>query len=192
MCTIIALKVSSNPSESWQHWLPMPNFTTMDPVLVAIICAALVIVYKVYRRYTGISLTDVPGPVSPSFIMGTSPFVDSLLCWRGHQETWRSSSKSRQERLTSSGRLSMEMLFVLRGRLACVVSSVYASCTFWFADSQDDRLMISDPAALQYIYVKSSYRFPKQHDHRALSMMLNGKSVAWAEGRLRYSLKRGV
>ena len=53
----------------------MPNFTTMDPVLVAIICAALVIVYNVYRRYTGISLTDVPGPVSPSFIMGTLPLL---------------------------------------------------------------------------------------------------------------------
>jgi len=58
----------------------MPNFTTMDPVFVAVICTALVIVYKVYRRHAGISLTDVPGPVSPSFIMGTFPFVDSHLC----------------------------------------------------------------------------------------------------------------
>ncbi|OJA11405.1 hypothetical protein AZE42_12467 [Rhizopogon vesiculosus] len=42
----------------------------MDPVCVTIGFATLVIVCMVYRRYTGISLADVPGPESPSFIMG--------------------------------------------------------------------------------------------------------------------------
>jgi hypothetical protein len=47
----------------------------MNLVSVAVGFAVLAIVYRVYRRYTGISLADVPGPESPSFIMGTSiPF----------------------------------------------------------------------------------------------------------------------
>ncbi|OJA15903.1 hypothetical protein AZE42_11499 [Rhizopogon vesiculosus] len=42
----------------------------MDPVFSAVGFLVLVIVYRVYRRYTGISLADVPGPESPSFMMG--------------------------------------------------------------------------------------------------------------------------
>lgn len=43
--------------------------------------------------------------------------------------------------------------------------------------------MISDPAALQYIFVKSGYRFPKPHDLRVLSQMINGKGIIWTEGK---------
>ncbi|OJA21638.1 hypothetical protein AZE42_12192 [Rhizopogon vesiculosus] len=46
------------------------SLTTMDPVFVAAAFAALVIVYRVYHRYTRISLADVPGPEPASFIMG--------------------------------------------------------------------------------------------------------------------------
>jgi cytochrome P450 len=42
--------------------------------------------------------------------------------------------------------------------------------------------MISDPAALQYIFVKSAYRFPRPPDRRVLSELINGKGVIWAEG----------
>ncbi|KAG2043960.1 cytochrome P450 [Suillus americanus] len=42
--------------------------------------------------------------------------------------------------------------------------------------------MISDPAALQYIFAKSGYRFPKPPDRRVLSQMVNGKGITWAEG----------
>jgi hypothetical protein len=38
---------------------------------------ALAIVYGVYRRYSRISLADVPGPESASFVMGMS----GLSCW---------------------------------------------------------------------------------------------------------------
>ena len=42
----------------------------MDPVFFAAAFTALVVVYRVYCRYTRISLADVPGPDSASFIMG--------------------------------------------------------------------------------------------------------------------------
>jgi hypothetical protein len=47
-------------------------FATMDHILVAAGFAVLLIIYRVYRRHTGISLADVPGPRSASFIMGMS------------------------------------------------------------------------------------------------------------------------
>jgi len=42
--------------------------------------------------------------------------------------------------------------------------------------------MVSDPAALQYIFVKSAYRFPKPEERRVLSQMMNGKGIVWADG----------
>jgi hypothetical protein len=42
--------------------------------------------------------------------------------------------------------------------------------------------MISDPAALQYIFVKSGYRFPRQQDHNVLSKLTNGRGILWAVG----------
>jgi hypothetical protein len=42
--------------------------------------------------------------------------------------------------------------------------------------------MISDPAALQYIFVRSGYRFPKQHDRSVISGLVNGRGISWAEG----------
>jgi hypothetical protein len=53
----------------------MASLATIDHVSVAVGAAALIIVYTVYRRYTSISLGDVPGPEPASFIMGISiPF----------------------------------------------------------------------------------------------------------------------
>jgi hypothetical protein len=43
--------------------------------------------------------------------------------------------------------------------------------------------MISDPAALQYIFLKSGYRFPKQKDRCVLSHLVNGKGLVWSDGR---------
>jgi hypothetical protein len=43
--------------------------------------------------------------------------------------------------------------------------------------------MISDPAALQYIFVKSGYRFPKQQNRTVLIKVINGRGILSAEGR---------
>jgi hypothetical protein len=56
----------------------------MDPVSVAAAFVTLVIVYRVYHRYARISLADVPGPESASFVMGVStPFslFPRLMMW---------------------------------------------------------------------------------------------------------------
>ncbi|EKM53350.1 uncharacterized protein PHACADRAFT_259662 [Phanerochaete carnosa HHB-10118-sp] len=45
-----------------------------------------------------------------------------------------------------------------------------------------ESLWISDPKALQYIYVTSGYRFIKPPDRRALSRLHSGHGLLWAEG----------
>ncbi|KAF9010659.1 cytochrome P450 [Cyathus striatus] len=46
----------------------------------------------------------------------------------------------------------------------------------------EDRLLISDPKALQYIYQTSGYNFPKQYSRREISKLISGKGISWAEG----------
>ncbi|CAL1711674.1 unnamed protein product [Somion occarium] len=46
----------------------------------------------------------------------------------------------------------------------------------------DDRLWVSDPKALQYIYQTSGYNFPKQPERRVLSRLLSGEGILWADG----------
>jgi hypothetical protein len=48
---------------------------------------------------------------------------------------------------------------------------------------QEDRLLISDPKALQYIYHVSGYNFPKQSERREISRLLAGCGILWAEGK---------
>ncbi|OAX39240.1 cytochrome P450 [Rhizopogon vinicolor AM-OR11-026] len=120
----------------------------MDPVSVAAGFVTLVIAHKVYRRYTRISLADVPGPESASFIMGNV------------KELYQSQAA--------------ETDFKWQAQYGDVVrfKSLFG----------EDQLMISDPAALQYIFAKSGYRFPKQEDRRILSLLLNGRGILFADG----------
>ncbi|GLB37928.1 putative cytochrome p450 [Lyophyllum shimeji] len=46
----------------------------------------------------------------------------------------------------------------------------------------EDRLLISDPKALQYIFQTSGYNFIKQPARRELSRITTGKGLLWAEG----------
>ncbi|KAG1856005.1 cytochrome P450 [Suillus subalutaceus] len=121
---------------------------TMDPVFIAAGFVALAIVYGVYRRYSHISLADVPGPESASFIMGNLKEL-----YQGQ---------------------AAEADFKWQAQFGNIVR--------FKGSFGEDQLMISDPAALQYIFAKSGYRFPKPPDRRVLSQMVNGKGIAWAEG----------
>ncbi|OAX35978.1 cytochrome P450 [Rhizopogon vinicolor AM-OR11-026] len=120
----------------------------MDRVFGAVGFLILVIVYRAYRRYTGISLADVPGPDSPSFMMGMS------------QELYQG--------------LAAEADFKWQAQ--------YGNVIRFKGPFNEDQLMISDPAALQYIFVKLGYRFPKQRERLAIAKVLNGKGVTWAAG----------
>ncbi|KAG1878934.1 cytochrome P450 [Suillus subluteus] len=120
----------------------------MDSVFITAGFAALAIVYGVYRRYSHISLADVPGPESASFIMGNlkelyqGQAADADFKWQGQ----------------------------------------YGNIVRFKGSFGEDQLMISDPAALQYIFAKSGYRFPRPPDRRVLSQLMNGKGIIWAEG----------
>ncbi|KDQ56237.1 hypothetical protein JAAARDRAFT_690089 [Jaapia argillacea MUCL 33604] len=46
----------------------------------------------------------------------------------------------------------------------------------------EDRLLVSDPKAIQYIFQTSGYNFPKWHERREFSRMVNGRGLTWAEG----------
>lgn len=42
--------------------------------------------------------------------------------------------------------------------------------------------MVADPKALQWICAIAGYEFPKQPERRLQSLLINGKSIVWAEG----------
>ncbi|KZV60944.1 cytochrome P450 [Peniophora sp. CONT] len=46
----------------------------------------------------------------------------------------------------------------------------------------DERLMLADPKALQYVLQTSGYRYPKRGDWRAQQRMRLGDGLAWAHG----------
>ncbi|KAG1737830.1 cytochrome P450 [Suillus paluster] len=149
---MLIVEVSSNSYERLIKLAPraleIPFLATMGPVFVTAGFAALVIVYGVYRRYTRISLTDVPGPDSASFIMGN---MKELYQGQAAEADFKWQAQ-------------------------------YGNVIRFKSAFGEDQLMISDPAALQYIFVKSGYRFPKQCDRRVLSQMINGKGIIWADG----------
>jgi hypothetical protein len=65
--------------------MPSSFLATMDHISVVAGFAISLIIYGVYRRYTRISLADVPGPQSASFIMGMSI---SLQYWFSRLMMW--------------------------------------------------------------------------------------------------------
>ncbi|KAG6808981.1 hypothetical protein H0H92_002099 [Tricholoma furcatifolium] len=46
----------------------------------------------------------------------------------------------------------------------------------------EDRLHISDPKAVQYIFQSSRYKFPKQLERREASRLVSGRGILWADG----------
>ncbi|KAJ7672106.1 cytochrome P450 [Mycena rosella] len=46
----------------------------------------------------------------------------------------------------------------------------------------EDRLLVTDPKALQYIYQTSGYRFHKQPERIELTRMISGRGILWADG----------
>ncbi len=73
---------------------------------------------------------------------------------------------------------------IVRVRAALGASdSLLATCPV--ADDsfvQEDRLLVSDPKALQYIYQTSGYRFIKPPGRKELGRLLNGTGILFVEG----------
>jgi hypothetical protein len=49
----------------------------------------------------------------------------------------------------------------------------------------EDRILVSDPKALQHIFQTAGYSFAKPEDRRELSQLLAGRGILLAEGKLR-------
>ncbi|KAI6029283.1 hypothetical protein PISMIDRAFT_683590 [Pisolithus microcarpus 441] len=106
------------------------------------------IIYTIYRRFTGPSLSRVRGPKPTSFLFGNLP------------ELFQSQAGEADFRWQ---RLYGDVIRV-KGILG------------------EDQLMVADPKALSKIFATTSYHFPKPPERRVQSLILNGKSVVWAEG----------
>ncbi|KAJ8585147.1 cytochrome P450 [Rhizopogon salebrosus TDB-379] len=120
----------------------------MDRIFIAACLAALVIVYGVYHRYTRISLANIPGPKSASFILGN---LKELYQGQAAEADFKWQAQ-------------------------------YGNIVRFRGSFGEDQLMITDPAALHHIFVKSGYRYPKQPDRTIFATLIGGKGILWAEG----------
>ncbi|KAI6046270.1 cytochrome P450 [Pisolithus marmoratus] len=106
------------------------------------------IIYAIYRRFTGSSLSRVRGPKPTSFLFG-----NLFELYQGQA----GEADFRWQRLYGN-------VIRMKGILG------------------EDQLIVADPKALSQIFATASYQFPKPHERRIQSLIMNGKSVVWAEG----------
>ncbi|KAK0436857.1 cytochrome P450 [Armillaria borealis] len=105
-------------------------------------------VHFTYKRWSRISISHIPGPVSKSFLYGNLP----------------------------------ELLQAQAGEADFKWQAMYGDVFRVRAPLGEDRLFISDPKALQYIYHTASYRFPKVPSRRHLSRILVGPGLSAMDG----------
>ncbi|KAK0214030.1 cytochrome P450 [Armillaria fumosa] len=113
-----------------------------------LVVVVLTTVYFTYKRWSRISISQVPGPASESFLYGNLP----------------------------------ELLQAQAGEVDFKWQAMYGDIFRVRAPLGEDRLFISDPKALQYIYHTASYRFPKVTGRRHLSHLLFGPGLTAVDG----------
>ncbi|KAF8633415.1 hypothetical protein AX17_004586 [Amanita inopinata Kibby_2008] len=59
---------------------------------------------------------------------------------------------------------------------------IYGDIVRFKASFGEDRLLIADPKALQYIYQTSGYNFFKQPERREMTRIISGRGILWADG----------
>ncbi|TFK44964.1 cytochrome P450 [Crucibulum laeve] len=104
--------------------------------------------YALYRRLTRISIADIPGPASDSFLLGN-------ICELFQNQAGETDFRWQEE---------------------------YGNVVRFKGSFGEDRLLISDPKALQYIYQTSGYNFPKQNDRKEISRFISGRGILWSDG----------
>ncbi|KAK0195663.1 cytochrome P450 [Armillaria mellea] len=120
-----------------------------DPVnVVGLGLLALLAVLSLYRRFTRISVSHIPGPPSGSFVLGN--LAEIFQSQAGEPD------------------------FKWQRQYGDVVR---VKGTFG-----EDRLLISDPKALQYIFHMSGYGFLKWPQRTEISRVLMGRGLLWADG----------
>ncbi|KAK7472961.1 hypothetical protein VKT23_001065 [Stygiomarasmius scandens] len=119
-----------------------------DPLSSLSVLGVLCIVYLLYRRFTRVSISHVPGPDPETFVLGNLP------------ELFQSQAAAADFKWQS------QFGDVVR------VKGVFG----------EDRLLISDPKALQYIMHTSGYAYPKWPERTEISRVLMGRGLLWADG----------
>lgn len=168
-----------------------------------VLLSLLIAFYTLYRRVTYSLIAQIPGPEPESFLLGTrNTFPLScigLTCYI--QAIYASYFKVKPLRSTLHVLLfDMILLLMLcppgRFQMAGTVRPRHqAEGPFWCMLSvhtlvgsviiimfQENRLLLSDPKALQYIYQTSGYNFVKQPERREVSRILSGRGILWADG----------
>ncbi|KAK0192529.1 cytochrome P450 [Armillaria mellea] len=108
----------------------------------------LTITYSIYKRWTRISVSQVPGPESKSFLYGNLPVL----------------------------------LQGQAGEVDFKWQQTYGDVIRIRAPLGEDRLLISDPKALQYIYHTASYRFAKPQSRVQISRLTFGPGLTNVDG----------
>ncbi|KDR75603.1 hypothetical protein GALMADRAFT_226232 [Galerina marginata CBS 339.88] len=108
----------------------------------------LVLLYRLYRKFTCISVSDIPGPKAESFALGNL----------------------RQYFQSQAGEIDFKW------------QEEFGDIVRYKGAFGEDRLLVSDPKAIQYILQTGGYRFAKQTERREVSRLLSGKGLVWAEG----------
>ncbi|PBK80315.1 cytochrome P450 [Armillaria gallica] len=113
-----------------------------------LLLVALTVIYVLYKRLTRVSISDIPGPESKSFLFGNIT----------------------------------ELLQAQAGEVDFKWQKLYGDVVRVRAPLGEDRLLISDPKAIQYVYHTSSYAFPKPQSRRQISGMMFGRGVGNVDG----------
>ncbi|KAK0461023.1 cytochrome P450 [Desarmillaria tabescens] len=122
-----------------------------DPVnVVGLGLLAFLAVLSLYRRFTRISVSHIPGPPPESFVLGN--LAEIFQSQAGEPD------------------------FKWQRQYGDVVR---VKGTFG-----EDRLLISDPKALQYIFHTSGYGFLKWPQRTEISRVLMGRGLLWADGNI--------
>ncbi|TFK25554.1 cytochrome P450 [Coprinopsis marcescibilis] len=134
-------------SPSWL-FLNLGKLSVWNSLVAALGSSVALVIYKVYRRSTRISIAHVPGPQPESFFLGNL------------REIFQSQAG------VPDFKYQREYGDIVR------VKGAFG----------EDRLMISDPKALQYIIHTSGYAYPKWPERTEISRVLMGRGLLWADG----------
>ncbi|THV06716.1 cytochrome P450 [Dendrothele bispora CBS 962.96] len=121
-----------------------------DPLTSLGVLGGLFVVYTIYKRFTRISISHVPGPEPETFVLGSLP------------ELFQSQAASADFKWMD------QFGDVIR------VKGIFG----------EDRLLVSDPKALQYIMHTSGYNYPKWPERTEISRVLMGRGLLWADGEI--------
>ncbi|KAJ7099339.1 cytochrome P450 [Mycena belliarum] len=111
-------------------------------------------------------------------------FVFTLCCYAAYHHFARISVAAVRGPKASSWLLgNMPELFGGQvGEAEFKWQEIYGGVVRIKASFGEDRLLVTDPKALQYIYQTSGYRFHKQPERIELTRLISGRGILWADG----------